>query len=245
MPLCAGRIAARDRAAPDTPSRDRPYQIVGVVGDTKYLNLQEPIPRMVYLNAFQEPRLFSHQFSLRTNVRPEAVAGEVRRAVRDALPTVAVAKVTTMTDQVDASMIPERLIAMLSGFFGALGALLSAIGLYGLLAYTVARRTAEIGIRMALGATEGAVARMVMASAFGLTCLGLVIGAPLALWSLRLAATFVDDPAAGFALPLSIAAAAMIVVAALAAYLPARRASRVNPIEARRQSGPEWRRRRR
>jgi predicted permease len=213
-------------------AQDQPYQIVGVVGDTKYLNLQEPKPRMVYLNAFQEPRLFAHQFSLRTNVRPEAVAGEVRRAVRDVFPTVAVAKVTTMTDQVDASMIPERLIAMLSGFFGALGALLSAIGLCGLLAYTVGRRTAEIGIRMALGATEGAVARMVVASAFGLTFLGLVIGAPLALWSLRLAAIFVDDPPAGIALPLSIAAAAMIVVAALAAYLPARRASRVNPIEA-------------
>jgi predicted permease len=213
----------------------RQYEIVGVVGDTKYLNLHDAIPRMVYFNAFQEPRLFSQQFSLRTSVRPEAVAGDVRRLVREVLRTVTVAKVTTMSDQVDASIVPERLIAALSGFFGALGALLAAIGLYGLLAHAVARRTAEIGIRMALGATQGDVARMVLANAFGLVCTGLAVGAPLALWSRRLAATFVGDLPAGFAVPLGAAAVAMIVVAALAGSLPARRASRVNPIEALRQ----------
>ena len=96
----------------------------------------------------------------------------MRRAVREVLPTVTVARVTTMTDQVDASMIPERLIAMLSGFFGALGALLAAIGLYGLLAYTVARRTSEIGIRMALGATPRDVLRMVHKSALAMAGAG-------------------------------------------------------------------------
>ena len=117
-------------------------------------------------------------------MRPEAVAGEVRRAVREVLPTVTVARVTTMTDQVDASMIPERLIAMLSGFFGALGALLAAIGLYGLLAYTVARRTSEIGIRMALGATQGDVTRDGAGRARSRwPCAGLALGAPLAFWT--------------------------------------------------------------
>ena len=90
----------------------------------------------------------------------------------DVLKTVRVAKVTTMDDQVNASIIPERLIAMLSGFFGGLGALLAAIGLYGLLAYTVTRRTSEIGVRMALGATEGNVTRMVLTSALGLVVRG-------------------------------------------------------------------------
>jgi len=213
-------------------AQDQPYQIVGVAGDTKYLNLQEPIRRMVYLNAFQEPRIFSHQFSLRTNVRPEAVAGEVRRAVRDVLPTVAVAKVTTMTDQVDASMIPERLIAMLSGFFGALGALLAAIGLYGLLAYTVARRTSEIGIRMALGATRRDVMRMVQASALTLVCVGLAIGAPLAFWSMRFAAAMAADLTVDAAFPIGAAAAVMVAVALVAAYVPARRAARVDPMDA-------------
>ena len=229
-----GQLFTFERQDNRGATQDQPYQIVGVVGDTKYLNLQEPIRRMVYLNAFQEPRISSHQFSLRTNVRPEAVAGEVRRAVREVMPTVTVAKVTTMTDQVDASMIPERLIAMLSAFFGALGALLAAVGLYGLLAYTVARRTREIGIRMALGATHLDVMRMVLGGALGLAGTGLAIGLPLAFWSQRIATAFVNDLPAG-GLPLVGAAAAMIVVALVAAFVPASRAARVSPIESLRQ----------
>jgi predicted permease len=229
-----GQLFTFERQDNRGAAQDQPYQIVGVVGDTKYLNLQEPIPRMVYLNAFQEPRIFS-QFSLRTNVRPEAVAGAVRRLVREVLPTVAVARVTTMTDQVDASMIPERLIPMLSGFFGGLGALLAAIGLYGLLAYTVARRTSEIGIRMALGATPRNVLAMVHKSALAMAGAGVALGVPLAFAAHRLAVTFVDNMSAGSAMPIAIAAAAAIAVALVAASVPAHRASRINPIEALRQ----------
>jgi ABC-type antimicrobial peptide transport system permease subunit len=156
----------------------------------------------------------------------------VRRLVREVLPTVAVARVTTMADQVDASMIPERLIAMLSGFFGALGALLAAIGLYGLLAYTVARRTSEIGIRMALGATQRDVLVMVQKTALMMAGTGVVLGVPLAFAAERVAVTFVDNMTTGLAMPIAAAAAAMIAVALLAASVPARRASRVNPIDA-------------
>jgi predicted permease len=229
-----GQLFTFERQDNRGAARDQPYQIVGVAGDTKYLNLQEPKPRMVYLNAFQEPGV-PQQFSLRTNVRPETVAGEVRRAVREVLPTVTVARVTTMTEQVDASMIPERLIAMLSGFFGALGALLAAIGLYGLLAYTVARRTSEIGIRMALGATPRDVLAMVHKSALAMAGAGVAIGVPLAFAAQRVAVTFVDNMAAGPTMPIAIAAGAAIAIALVAAFIPARRASRVNPIEALRQ----------
>jgi len=230
-----GQLFAFERQDNRGAAQDRPYQIVGVAGDSKYLNLQEPIGRMVYLNAFQAPRLSSHQFSLRTNVRPETVAGDVRRAVREVLPAVTVAKVTTMSDQVDAAMIPERLIAMLSGFFGALGTLLGAIGLYGLLAYTVARRTSEIGIRMALGATPRDVLVMVHKSALAMAGAGVAIGVPLAFAAQRLAVTFVDKMTAGPAMPIALAAAAAIAVALLAASVPAHRAARINPVDAIRQ----------
>ena len=127
---------------------------------------------MVYLNAFQEGRGRFSQFALRTDLAPARVVEQVRRAVRDVLKTVPVAKVTTLAQQVDASIVPERLMAKLSGAFGGLGALLAALGLYGLLAYTVARRTTEIGIRMALGATRRDVTRMVLSSALRLVCAG-------------------------------------------------------------------------
>jgi putative ABC transport system permease protein len=127
--------------------------------------------------------------------------------------------------------------------FGALAALLVAIGIYGLLAYTVARRINEFGIRMALGATARDLARMVLTSALGLVGAGLVIGAPIALWSKgvaasvlsTIAATSAEQPTAlpvAAAVPIALAAVAMIAVALVAAYVPARRATRVDPIVA-------------
>ena len=141
-------------------------------------------------------------------------------------------QVTTISDQVDASIVPERLIATLSGLFGALGAVLAAIGLYALLAYTVARRTHEIGIRMALGATSGDVTRMVLRDALVMVCAGLVVGIPIALWSENFTVSFTQDLPVKTAAPIAFGAVAMITVALLAAYLPARRAARVDPIEA-------------
>ena len=212
-----------------------PYEIVGVVGDAKYEDLHEAPPRTVYLNAFQGGRIQSH-FALRTDVRPAAVAPQVRRAVEEVLKTVAIGKVTTLTDQVDSSLVIERVVALLSGLFGALGACLAAIGLYGLLAYTVTTRTNEIGVRMALGATTGDVTRMVLKGAFGLVCAGLVVGVPVAVVSQRFAASLVQGLAVKSALPIAIAGVIMIAIALLAAYLPARRAARVQPVDALRHS---------
>jgi putative ABC transport system permease protein len=208
---------------------DRPYEIIGVVGDAKYSTLHEPAPRMMYMDAFQGGSVPS-EFSLRTDVAPTAVAGDVRRVVREVTKNVRVSHVTTLADQVDASIVPERLIATLSGFFGALGALLAAIGLYGLLAYTVARRTNEIGIRMALGATAGDVIGGVVKTSLALAALGLIVGAPLAILGRRVAMNLIEGLPEGSPMPLALAAAAMIAIALLAAYVPARRASRVDPM---------------
>ena len=212
-----------------------PFEIVGVAGDAKYADLHEAAPPTVYLNAFQE-RGVASTLALRTTVAPLAVADQVRRAVAEALPAVRVTTVTTLADQVDASLVLERVLATLSGMFAALGASLAAMGLYGLLAYTVARRTSEIGVRMALGATERDVTRMILKNALMLVGAGLLAGAPIAAWSGRVAAGMIENLHAAGVLPVALAALAMIAIALAAAYLPARRAARINPVDALRHS---------
>jgi ABC-type antimicrobial peptide transport system permease subunit len=137
-----------------------------------------------------------------------------------------------MSDQVDAAVVPERLVAMLSGSFGALGSLLAAIGLHGLLAYTAARRTKEIGVRTALGATRGDVAWLVLRDALVMVSVGLAAGIPVALWARKFAASLIEGLPTSSALTISLAAVGMIVVALVATYIPARRATRVDPMVA-------------
>jgi predicted permease len=206
-----------------------PYEIVGVAGDAKY---QDDIglvaPPTVYL--FAPMSRGSTTLSLRTDGNPLAVAADTRRIANEQLGADSVRRITTLADQVDAALVPERLMAILAGFFGAIGALLAAIGLYGLLAYSVARRTREIGIRMALGATHGRIIRMVLGSAAWLVSAGLFAGMPAALWSKRIAASMLENLSAGGFVPVGLAGAAMIAVALVAAYVPARRATRVEPV---------------
>ena len=209
----------------------QPFEIVGVVGDVKSGDLREPAVRFVYFNTFQMGRNFPH-FALRTRVEPEAVAGDVRCVVRGLFKTVAVEKVRTLAGQVDGAIVPERLSAMLSGLFSALGAVLAALGLYGLLAYTVARRINEIGIRVALGATRTDITRMVLREAFGMSSAGLAIGALLAYWGKRFVASLIPGLPVQSAVPIVFGAAVMVALALLAAYTPARRAARVSPVEA-------------
>jgi putative ABC transport system permease protein len=207
-----------------------PYEIVGVVGDAKYSDIHTEARTIVYV--FTPMSRGSTNLSLRATVRPTAIAAAARRAVDETLGPDSVRRVTTLVDQVDASIVPERLMATLSGFFGCVGALLAAIGLYGLIAYGVAQRTKEIGIRIALGATRGDVTRMVLANAGWLVAGGLLVGAPAAFWSKRIAATMLENLPSGGVLPIGIGVAAMIAVALIAAYVPARRATRVEPLSA-------------
>jgi len=210
----------------------RTYEIVGVAGDANYLEIREPERRGIYLQAFHNGRVDAQTFLIRTAIDPKGLAGDVRRVVRGLAQTIAVARITTLNDQIDASIVPERLIAMLSGAFGALGSLLVAIGIYGLLAYTVARRINEIGIRMALGATQDAVSGIVLGEALGMTCAGLIIGVPVAYWAQRFAASLIEDLPAMGAFPVIFGGVTMIAITLVAAYLPARRAARVDPMEA-------------
>jgi predicted permease len=210
---------------------DKAYEIVGVVGDARYYEIIETTRRTIYLNAFQDWHAPS-SFSLRTSITPAAVVPEVRRVVGELLKAGATPRFTTMDEQVDASIVPERLIATLSGLFGVLGSVLAAIGVYGLLAYTVARRIHEIGIRMALGAARRDVMRMVVGDALVMICAGMAIGVPLALLGGRLAASLMEGLPVESAAPILFGSAAMAAVGLAAAYVPARRAAQVDPMEA-------------
>ena len=210
---------------------DQTYEIVGVVGDAKYSGIREAPPRTIYFNAFQFPGAPS-SLSISTSVNPLTVAPAARQIAGELLQEVPVTRITTLADQVDATIVPERLMAFLSGAFGSLGALMTAIGIYGSLAYTIARRTSEIGVRMALGATRGDTTRMVLRDALSMVSAGLAVGMPLAIWGKRFAASLISDlPVTSF-VPVALGVAAMIAIALLAAYIPARRAARIDPMEA-------------
>uniref|UniRef100_Q01Z02 Permease n=1 Tax=Solibacter usitatus (strain Ellin6076) TaxID=234267 RepID=Q01Z02_SOLUE len=209
----------------------KPYEIVGIVGEMTGAELRDPAYPFIYFNMFQENHI-SNQFVLRTSVEPESLTAAVRQTMRSVLKTVPITRVSTLDAQVDSNFVPERLIASLSGFFGAIGALLAGIGLYGLLAYAVARRTHEIGIRMALGATTSHVRSLVLRDALGMLSAGLAAGALMVLWSRPLAKSLVGDLKFESPAPLAIGAAIITAIAMLAGYLPARRAARVDPMTA-------------
>jgi predicted permease len=224
----AGRDAVGQRLWFD---EDRePFEIVGVAGNAKYQDARVAAPPTVYI--YTPAFTGASDVSLRTVVAPTAVVADVRRVLTDVFGAGTVRSVTTLEAQVDASIVPERLMATLSAFFGLVGALLAALGLYGLLAYAVARRTREIGIRMALGATRSQILRVILKDALRIVALGVAIGAPLALWGNRLAATMVEHLSPHAVRTTTIAAAGMVVVAIVAAYVPACRAAHVEPVDA-------------
>jgi len=205
------------------------YLVVGVVANAKYRDMQQPAPPTIYRDLFQGDSVGS-ELAIRTTLPPDAVAGTIHETVSSVLKTVPIVRIMTMNEQIDASIVPERLIAALSGWFGALGALLAAIGLYGLLAYTVTRRTHEIGVRMALGATRSDVMGMVLRDAFWTVCAGLALGAPLAFWAKSMAASLIQDLPTKNPASILFGGGVMIMLGLIAAYIPARRAMGFDPM---------------
>jgi predicted permease len=222
--------------------RARDIEIVGVVKDAKYHRLDEKAVPLAYLPVAQLPDSMHDAHLLRDielRVDPAAgdaavawVATQLRRAVAEAAPGLPVLSITTMSEQLTRSLARERAVARLTGFFGLLALLLAAIGLYGVMSYSVARRTGEIGLRMALGAPRAEVLGLVIRETLVLVAIGVATGL-LATWALaRLATSQLfgitsHDPAT-----LVGATAALILVALLAGFLPARRAAGVEPMEA-------------
>lgn len=222
-------ITVDGNAKPGWFGGDQSYEIVGVTGDIKAFEIRDPPYPTMYFNMFQENQLMD-QFELRAAGNPISLSGAVRRVLRDLLTTVPVARVTTLADQVDSNIVPERLIATLSQFFGVLGASLAGIGLYGLLAYTVARRTNEVGIRMALGATARNISTLVLRDAIGMIGRGLIAGAALVFLSRPLMVSFIQDLKPDSVRALAVGSGIIVAVALLAASVPVRRAIRVDPM---------------
>jgi predicted permease len=213
------------------PGTPMPARIVGVVKDTRYGAVRERIRPQVFFPNLQSG-IEGLTIYVRTDRTPEDAMRAIRQQIASLDPSLALFNVSTVDDRITRSVVNERLIASLSATLSGMATLLAVIGLYGVLAYSVTRRTREIGIRMALGALGSQIASRVLLEAAALVAIGLLLGGGAAAWLGR----FVENQLYGVkpadALTVAVAAASLAVVAALAALLPARRASTISPMMA-------------
>jgi predicted permease len=218
-----------------TPAED--YRIVGVVKDSRYTNPRGE-PEAVIYTTFLQTGTGRGQMVLHVRVagRADSVVPRIRDEVLRVDPSLPAFDVHTLAEEMDAALVRERLIAMLSTLFGGLALLLVSVGLYGLLMFGVVQRRGELGVRMALGAGRGDVVWLVLRDAMMLVVIGLAVGVPAALATARLASSQLSGLLFGLKgtdpLTIAVASLGLAAVALLAAYLPARRASRVDPLAA-------------
>jgi len=211
--------------------------IVGIVADTKHLSLREdPGPEMyVPFNQKVWPQLSLMQAAVRTKADPAAMTAAIREAMRAVDPDLPLGDIATLSTLVDESMTQPRFSMLLLGAFGALAVALAAIGMYGVIAYSLAQRTREIGIRMALGAQRSSVFAMVLKQGARLAGAGMAIGVAAALAMTRLMTSFLYGVKPVDLLTFAIVPVLLTGVVLLACYLPARRATRVDPMLALRE----------
>jgi predicted permease len=206
-------------------------EIVGVVRDARVNKVQEAAEPMVWFPIEQRP-VPADSIEVRAAGDAGVLADMVRRAIQEVNPNLPVVRIRTMTEQIEANVVQERLVARLATVFGGLALALACFGLYGVMSYAVSRRTPELGIRMALGATPGRVLSGVFAESLVLVSLGLLVGGPLVLAVTRPLSSMLFNVNARDPFTLIGAALALAAVAALAGFIPARRASRVDPLVA-------------
>lgn len=214
------------------PGTKTDIEIVGVVRDTKYEDMRKEPPVESYIPYLQFDFATGMTAYVRTTLDSSQMFPVLRSVVHNLDSNLPVYDMKTETRQVDDVLVVERLVASLSTAFGILATILAAVGLYGVMAFLVTRRTREIGIRMALGALSGDVLWIVMREVLILVCLGVAVGLPLALIGLRLLKSQLYglspyDPAI-----ILLAVAGILAVAAISGFLPARRAIRVDPVKA-------------
>jgi predicted permease len=215
-----------------SPNTKTDMEIVGVVKDVKYANLREDIPMQMFVPYMAEQFVADMTVYVRSTLDAEQMINAVRGKVRELDANVPVFGMRTVEQQVSTNLLVERLTASLSTVFGFLATLLAAIGLYGVMAYTVARRTREIGVRMALGAFQRDVIWLVMREVFLLVAIGITAGLAAALALTKLVQSQLYGITPHDPLTLAVAAIGLAVVASAAGYIPALRASRVDAMEA-------------
>jgi len=214
-------------------SAEKPeIEIVGVVKDSKHSDPRDPIHPFVYAPYAQDPAFGRATFYVRTTGEPAAMATTLRKTVQSLDPNLPVYDMEPLAQQVDETVFNDQLLTFLSLCLGLLAALLAAIGLYGVMAYVVTRRTREIGIRMALGATRENVAGMILREVGRLTGIGLAIGLIVALAADRLVASLLYGVQPADPLVFALAVLLLAAVALLAGGLPARKAATVDPVVA-------------
>jgi predicted permease len=220
------------RTSPEPSYPATVYEIVGVIPDTKYNDIRGDIPPMTYAPASQWPNQGPWaSLMIHTTGARAAVIAAVKHRIAEKRPDV-IMEFTDLQRQIRDRLVPERLMAMLSGFFGVLAAVLAMVGLYGVISYIVARRRNEIGIRLALGAERGQVVRMVMREAGKLLVVGIAVGMALSLIAGRSAGSLLFGLKPYDAFTLAAAGGLLALIAALASFVPALRAAKLDPMAA-------------
>jgi len=214
------------------PGTRMDMEIIGIVKDIKYTNLRDEVPEQAYVPYMGSHFLGSMTVYIRTAVDPNLLMPAVRQKVRELDANLPIYGLRTTETQINNSLVTERMIASLSTVFGFLATMLAVIGLYGVMSYTVAQRTREIGIRMALGAEQGKVVWMVMREVLRLIGIGVVAGIPAALALTRVVESQLFGLTGHDPRTLGISTVALTVVACAAGYIPALRASRLDPMKA-------------
>jgi len=207
-------------------------EIIGVVKDIKYTNLRDEVPIQMFVPYLADNLARGMTIYVRTALAPDQLFSVVRSKVRAMDPNIPLYGMRSIDDQISNSLLVERLIASLSAVFGFLATLLAVIGLYGVMAYTVARRTREIGIRMALGAFQGDVVWMVMREVLVLVCVGVAAGLAGAFVLAKLVQTQLYGITGHDPVTVALAALGLAAVACAAGYIPALRASRIDAMRA-------------
>jgi putative ABC transport system permease protein len=210
----------------------RPLTIVGVVGDVREDSLEKPPSPAIYVNYRQRPQATYHFTVLMRTVADASIVIPSARAIVHELDPTVPPTFGTFTQVLASSLKSRRFNLLLVGAFGSAALLLAVVGLYGVMAYAVTRRTSEFGIRMALGAPAGHIRSIVLKQGFMIATTGVAIGVLAALAMTRILRSFLFGLSATDPVTFAGAAALLIIVALLASYIPARRATKVDPVEA-------------